>query len=117
MARASTIALLSLMGRLARPTPGTVNFQFESGKAHRLRLINAGAEGFQKFSIDDHVLTVITIDFVPIVPYTSTIVTMVGALVSIIVVFLTDYPNRKLVSEPTFSLQPTSTAYLLSGCA
>jgi hypothetical protein len=103
-------------------TPCTTNagyskFQFESGKTHRLRLINAGAEGIQKFSIDDHVLAVITIDFVPIVPHTTTIVTMVGALVSILVVFLTGYPNRELVSEPTFSLQPTSAAPLLSGCA
>lgn len=103
-------------------TPCTTNagyskFQFQSGKTHRLRLINAGAEGIQKFSIDDHVLTVIAIDFVPIVPYTTTIVTMVGAPASIIVVFLTDYPNRELVSEPTFSLQPTSAAPLLSGCA
>jgi FtsP/CotA-like multicopper oxidase with cupredoxin domain len=69
-------------------TPCTTNaghnkFQFESGKTHRLRLINAGAEGIQKFSIDDHVLAVIAVDFVPIVPYTTTIVTTVGALVSI----------------------------------
>lgn len=39
---------------------------------HRLRLINAGAEGTQKFSIDGHTMTVIANDFVPIVPYNTT---------------------------------------------
>jgi FtsP/CotA-like multicopper oxidase with cupredoxin domain len=34
-------------------------------------LINAGAEGMQKFSIDGHNLTVIANDFVPIIPYTT----------------------------------------------
>jgi FtsP/CotA-like multicopper oxidase with cupredoxin domain len=54
-------------------TPCTTNagyskFLFERGKTYRLRLINAGAEGIQKFSIDDHVLAVVAVDFVPIVP-------------------------------------------------
>jgi FtsP/CotA-like multicopper oxidase with cupredoxin domain len=48
---------------------GVTNFRFTPGKVHRLRLINAGAEGMQKFSIDGHNLTVIANDFVPIVPY------------------------------------------------
>ena len=39
-------------------------------------MINSGAEGIQKFSIDSHVLTVIAIDFVPIVPYQTDIVTL-----------------------------------------
>lgn len=48
---------------------GITNFRFSPGKVHRLRLINAGAEGMQKFSIDGHNLTVIANDFVPIIPY------------------------------------------------
>ena len=48
---------------------GTSSFQLTAGKAHRLRLINAGAEGIQKFSLDGHNLTVIANDFVPVVPY------------------------------------------------
>jgi FtsP/CotA-like multicopper oxidase with cupredoxin domain len=36
---------------------------------HRLRLINAGAEGIQHFSLDGHNMTVIANDFVPIIPY------------------------------------------------
>jgi len=50
---------------------GLTNFRFTPGKVHKLRLINAGAEGMQKFSLDGHNLTVIANDFVPIKPYTT----------------------------------------------
>ena len=50
---------------------GLSNFKFTPGKTHRLRLINAGAEGMQKFSIDGHNMTVIANDFVPIKSYTT----------------------------------------------
>src|SRR4051812_621837 len=46
---------------------GISKFKFTTGKTHRLRLINAGAEGIQRFSIDGHDMTVIANDFVPIV--------------------------------------------------
>ena len=55
---------------------GLSKFQFTTGKKHRLRLINAGAEGIQKFSVDGHTLTVIANDFVPIQPYETEIVTL-----------------------------------------
>jgi FtsP/CotA-like multicopper oxidase with cupredoxin domain len=46
---------------------GISKFKFTTGKTHRLRLINAGSEGIQRFSIDEHNMTVIANDFVPIV--------------------------------------------------
>ncbi|MCJ1286660.1 hypothetical protein MMC26_006006 [Xylographa opegraphella] len=49
-------------------------FRFQKGKTHRLRLINAGAAGQQFFSIDDHEMTVIANDYVPLEPYTTTTV-------------------------------------------
>ncbi|KAF2875606.1 Cupredoxin [Massariosphaeria phaeospora] len=55
---------------------GISKFRFESGRKHLLRLINPGAEGVQKFSIDGHKLTVIANDFVPIEPYTTNVVTL-----------------------------------------
>jgi FtsP/CotA-like multicopper oxidase with cupredoxin domain len=55
---------------------GISQFKFTTGKTHRLRLINAGAEGLQRFSIDGHTLTVIANDFVPIKPYTTKVVTL-----------------------------------------
>lgn len=51
-------------------------FQFQSGKTHRLRLINYGADGVQKFSIDGHTMTVIAIDYVPVTPFTTGVVTL-----------------------------------------
>lgn len=78
-------------GTPCTPNAGYSKFQFQSGKTHRLRLINAGAEGIQKFSIDSHVLTVIAIDFVPVVPYTTTIVTLVGLFAPMIGLFPTDH--------------------------
>src|ERR1700709_304435 len=59
-----------------RPNAPVSKFQFKKGKVHRLRLINAGAEGIQRFSIDGHTMTVIANDFVPIVPYTTQVVTL-----------------------------------------
>jgi FtsP/CotA-like multicopper oxidase with cupredoxin domain len=55
---------------------GLAKFRFTWGKVHRLRLINAGAEGMQRFSIDGHMMTVIANDFVPITPYTTNVVTL-----------------------------------------
>ncbi len=55
---------------------GISKFRLQSGKTHRLRLINSGAEGIQKFSIDGHTLTVFANDFVPIKPYDTKIVTI-----------------------------------------
>lgn len=40
------------------PNAGVSKFSFQSGKKYRLRIINASAEGIQKFSIDGHTLTV-----------------------------------------------------------
>ncbi|RAL63290.1 hypothetical protein DID88_004366 [Monilinia fructigena] len=55
---------------------GISQFKFQTGKTHRLRLINAGSEGMQRFSIDGHKLVVIANDFVPIKPYTTNVVTL-----------------------------------------
>ncbi|KAI1407191.1 multicopper oxidase-domain-containing protein [Hypoxylon sp. FL1857] len=51
-------------------------FYFEAGKTYLLRLINAGGNGNQKFSIDNHDLVVISNDFVPVIPYTTKTVTL-----------------------------------------
>ncbi|KAK0628239.1 multicopper like protein [Bombardia bombarda] len=53
---------------------GISKFKFYTGKTHRLRLINSGANGIQRFSIDGHTLTVIAEDFTPVNPYNTTVV-------------------------------------------
>ncbi|KIX96559.1 uncharacterized protein Z520_07825 [Fonsecaea multimorphosa CBS 102226] len=68
------------------PNAGVSKFQFTSGESYRLRLINAGAAATQLFSIDNHTLTVIAYDFVPIQPYTTDVVTLgVGQRADVIV--------------------------------
>ncbi|TVY44616.1 oxidoreductase [Lachnellula subtilissima] len=61
-------------------------FQFQPNKVHRLRLINAGADGIQRFAIDGHKMTIIANDFVPVVPYESDIISLgVGQRTDILV--------------------------------
>lgn len=62
-------------------------FEFQPGKSHRLRLINAGGDGVQRFSIDGHTMIVIANDFTPVVPYRSDIISLgVGQRTDIVVV-------------------------------
>lgn len=58
------------------PNAGLSKFYVQSGKSYRLRLINTGAEGLMKFSIDGAELAVIANDFVPLEPYTTKAVTL-----------------------------------------
>jgi FtsP/CotA-like multicopper oxidase with cupredoxin domain len=51
-------------------------FQFEPGQTHRLRFINPSSFAVMLVSIDDHDMTVIANDFVPIVPYTTKLLTL-----------------------------------------
>lgn len=55
---------------------GLSQFRFTPGKTHRLRVINGGSAGLQHFSIDNHTMTVIENDFVPIKPYQATVLTL-----------------------------------------
>lgn len=55
---------------------GLSKFRFRKGKTHLLRLINAGSEGLQRFSIDEHTLTVVANDFVDVKPYETNVVTL-----------------------------------------
>ena len=98
---------------------GVSKFHFTPGKKHRLRLINAGAEGIQKFSIDDHTLTVIANDFVPIEPYETEIVTLgVRRLTSSV----NSDENRadeqyRLANAPMSSSRPPASPHPATGCA
>ena len=55
---------------------GISKFKFHRGKTHLLRLVNAGSDGLQRFSIDGHKLTVVANDFVPVEPYETEVVTL-----------------------------------------
>ena len=73
-------------GHACSNNAGLSKFKFQSGRAHRLRLINSGAEGTQQFSIDSHIMTVIANDYVPVQPYNTTVVTLgIGQRTDVIV--------------------------------
>jgi hypothetical protein len=98
---------------------GIPKFKFTPGKVHRLRLINAGSEGIQKFSIDGHNLKVIANDFVPIIPYDTQVVTLgIGQRTDILVTGLTNFTGNYLIrssiaSAPcSVSNNPDATAIL-----
>lgn len=55
---------------------GISSFTFQTNKTHLLRLVNTGSEGVQRFSIDNHIMTIIANDFVPVQPYNTTVVTL-----------------------------------------
>ncbi|TKA76262.1 hypothetical protein B0A55_01840 [Friedmanniomyces simplex] len=52
--------------KLKCDTASYAAFNFTSGKNHRLRLMNIGSGAVQKFSIDNHVMQVISNDYMPI---------------------------------------------------
>lgn len=53
--------------------------QLSPGKTHRLRLANVGINNWVHVALDNHEFTVIAADFVPIVPYkTSSLTIAVG---------------------------------------
>jgi FtsP/CotA-like multicopper oxidase with cupredoxin domain len=55
---------------------GISKFRFTPGKSHLLRIINGGSAGLQYFSVDEHDLEVISMDFVPIKPYKTNYITL-----------------------------------------
>lgn len=96
---------------------GLSKFEFTTGNKHRLRLINAGAEAIQKFSIDEHTMTVIANDFVPIQPYETDIVTLgIGQRTDVIVQANGDpestYWMRSTISNCSLTIQPDALAVI-----
>jgi FtsP/CotA-like multicopper oxidase with cupredoxin domain len=52
------------------------NTSFTAGRSYRLRLVNTGIDTFFKWSIDNHTITVIATDWVPIEPYNTTVLSI-----------------------------------------
>ncbi|RDA94972.1 hypothetical protein CP533_0107 [Ophiocordyceps camponoti-saundersi (nom. inval.)] len=69
-----------------RSNAGLAKFLFQRGKRYRLRLVNTGAEAIHHYSIDEHTMTIIANDFVPVKPYQTKFVTLgVGQRTDVIV--------------------------------
>ncbi|KAK4188254.1 putative laccase precursor [Podospora australis] len=59
---------------------------FTSGKKHLIRLANTGSEAIFKFSVDQHKMIVVATDFIPIVPFEATSVSVaVGQRLDVII--------------------------------
>ncbi|MCJ1479893.1 hypothetical protein MMC06_000047 [Schaereria dolodes] len=82
---------------------GLSTFQFTSGKRYRLRLINTSAAGIQKFSIDNHTMTIIANDFTPLQPYDTDIVTLGVGQRTDVVVRATGQPSDSYWMRSTLS--------------
>ncbi|KAI9859798.1 MAG: hypothetical protein M1813_006515 [Trichoglossum hirsutum] len=100
-------------GTPCKSNAGVPTFRFSPGKNQRIRIINAGSEAVQKFSIDGHELTVIATDFTQIVPYTTKVVTLgVGQRTDVIVKGLANgtgaYWVRSTISSCSFTTQPNA---------
>ena len=52
------------------------NMTVTEGESHRIRLVNGAIDTHFKFMVDDHNLTVIAMDLVPIVPYTTSVLSI-----------------------------------------
>jgi FtsP/CotA-like multicopper oxidase with cupredoxin domain len=50
------------------------NVSFTAGTSYRIRLVNGAVDTHFKFMIDNHTMTVISADLVPIEPYNTTVV-------------------------------------------
>ena len=81
-----SLTSLDIEPHTCTPNAGLSKFKFQSGKTHLLRLINPSSEAIIYFSIDQHNLTVIANDFVPVKPYSADFVTLgVGQRMDVLV--------------------------------
>ncbi|KAL9093271.1 MAG: hypothetical protein Q9165_004012 [Trypethelium subeluteriae] len=89
------------------PNAGISKFYFQTGKTHRLRLINAGTQGTQQFTIDGHTMTVIANDFVPVTPYSPQVITLGVGQRSDILVKATGQANGAYWMRSTIGRDPS----------
>ncbi len=94
---------------LCNPKAAMSQFNFESGKTYRLRLINTGAADVQRFSIDNHTLQVIANDFTPLIPYETDVVTLGIGQRSDVLVSATGQPGQSYWMRSTIAHNCTET--------
>ncbi len=58
----------------------------QKGRKYRLRLINISSDSFFRVSLDNHVMQVMTSDFIPIKPfYTETLLMAIGQRYDVVI--------------------------------
>lgn len=79
------------------------NVSFTEGTSYRIRLVNGAIDSHFKFSIDNHTLTVIASDLVPIEPYTTTVLDIgIGKFA----IFTSPPLFRRTISDPFLPSRP-----------
>jgi FtsP/CotA-like multicopper oxidase with cupredoxin domain len=59
----------------------------EKGKSYRLRLVNPAIDTHWKFTIDNHTMTVIAMDLVPIKPFVTNVISIgMGSFLGLILI-------------------------------
>ena len=71
-----TNANITIFNRTCTNNADYTKFRFTKGKTYRLRLMNIGSQGMQRFTIDGMKMKVFAQDFIPVVPYTTDVVTI-----------------------------------------
>lgn len=67
-------------------TGSRAEFTFTPGKKHLLRLVNTGSEMIFRFAVDQHRMTVVAMDFIPIQPFeTDTLLIAIGQRYDVII--------------------------------
>lgn len=83
-------------------TGSRFTFGVSEGTSYRIRLVNGAADTFFKYSVDNHNLTVIAMDLVPIEPFSTDIISLgPGKSRLPIQLFLADSANMNLKAKDT----------------
>lgn len=89
---------------------------FESGKSYRLRLVNTAIDTLFRFGIDNHTLTVISTDLVPIVPYEAEMINVaIGQRYDVIVTADQDPGNYWMRAYPQITCSSNEMSLNIQG--
>jgi FtsP/CotA-like multicopper oxidase with cupredoxin domain len=73
---------------------------FTAGTSYRFRLVNTAIDTHFRFSIDNHSLTVIACDFVPIIPYETTILSIgMGEFLTVLSLYVLSYGSNPILPQ------------------
>ncbi|KAG0155954.1 hypothetical protein PDIDSM_3127 [Penicillium digitatum] len=66
----------NVYGNGTNTTGSPFHMKVEKGKSYRLRLVNPSIDTHWKFTIDNHIMTIIAMDLVPIKPFTTNVISL-----------------------------------------
>jgi FtsP/CotA-like multicopper oxidase with cupredoxin domain len=77
----------NIYGDGTNTTGSHFHMKVEKGKSYRLRLVNPAIDTHWKFTIDNHTMTVIAMDLVPIKPFVTNVISIgMGSFLGLILI-------------------------------